>query len=101
MKKRIIVTLYAVLGITSIMLVISIFKLYTEAEKVQRSIFVNEVLTAGDNIIDQIDAVIKKDTLALSNAILRHVETKSDTVDIVSVQHSRKFLLDSDRKSVV
>lgn len=101
MKKRIIVTLYAVLGITSIMLVISIFKLYTEAEKVQRSIFVNEVLTAGDNIIDQIDAVIKKDTLALSNAILRHVETKSDTVDIVSVQHSRKFLLDStDNKPI-
>lgn len=95
MKKKIIVTLYIVLGITSIMLVISIFKLYTEAEKVQRSIFVNEVLTAGDNIIDQIDAAIKRDTLAFADAIIRQTSTKNDTANIVSIQHSHKFLLDS------
>ena len=63
MKKRIIVALFFIVGITSIPLILSIFKLYTEAEKVQRSIFVNEVLTAGDAIVNQIDATILNDTV--------------------------------------
>ena len=59
MKKRIIVTLFFLVGITSILLTISIFRLYTEAEKVQRSIFVNEVLTAGEDIVERIDAIAR------------------------------------------
>lgn len=93
MKKRIIITLFFVVGITSILLILAIFNLYKEAEKVQRSIFVNEVLTAGDAIIDRIDAVIKNDTLDLS------IDTSSteisDTSDVVDILHTRKFVLDS------
>lgn len=94
MKKRIIISLFFVVGITSILLLLSIFKLYTEAEKVQRSIFVNEVITAGDAIVEKIDALIKNDTAALyasdsTNSLL------PDTTAVVSVQRARRFLLDS------
>jgi two-component system, OmpR family, phosphate regulon sensor histidine kinase PhoR len=94
MKKRIIISLFFVIGITSILLVLSIFKLYTEAEKVQRSIFVNEVLTAGDETIEKIDAIIKNDTAALDN-IDTIDNPLPDTTAVVSVQRSRRFLLDS------
>ena len=93
MKKRIIVALFFIVGITSIPLILSIFKLYTEAEKVQRSIFVNEVLTAGDAIVNQIDATILNDTVAMAEAVGKL--TAADTTDVVSSMHTRKFLLDS------
>lgn len=94
MKKKIIISLYFVMGITSILLILSIFKLYTEAEKVQRSIFVNEVLTAGDNIIDKIDKTIKNDTLDISESDSIS-KAGLDSVGILSIQHARKFILDS------
>lgn len=94
MKKRIIISLFFIVGITSILLVFSIFKLYTEAEKVQRSIFVNEVLNAGDAIIEKIDATLQNDTVALSTADSL-ANTLPDTTAVVSVQSSRRFLLDS------
>lgn len=94
MKKRIIISLFFIIGITSIFLILSIFKLYTEAEKVQRSIFVNEVLNAGDDIIDRLDAIIKNDTIAL-DSIPERPKDETDTVDAVSVLRTRKFLLDS------
>lgn len=84
MKKRIIISLFFLVGITSILLILSIFKLYTEAEKVQRSIFVNEVLTAGDGIIDRIDATIMNDTLDLSTSDST-IDDEVDTSDVVSV----------------
>ena len=94
MKKRIIVTLFFIVGITSILLILSIFKLYTEAEKVQRSIFVNEVLTAGDEIVSRIDALIKNDTLPEDQ--LDSVNSQlPDTTAVVSEQRARRFLLDS------
>ncbi|MBQ6071549.1 MAG: HAMP domain-containing histidine kinase [Bacteroidales bacterium] len=93
MKKRIIVALFFIVGITSIPLILSIFKLYTEAEKVQRSIFVNEVLTAGDAIVNQIDATILNDTVAMAEAVGKL--TAADTTDVVSTMHTRKFLLDT------
>ncbi len=94
MKKRIIISLFFVISITSILLILSIFKLYTEAEKVQRSIFVNEVLTAGDEIVNKIDATIKNDTVPppgidSANSLL------PDTTAVVSVQRARRFLLDT------
>lgn len=101
MKKRIIVALFVIVCLTSIPLILSIFKLYTEAEKVQRSIFVNEVLTAGESIIDQIDATIKNDTAALDamNAQPAHVD--ADTGDVVSVLRSRKFMIDTTTKQPI
>lgn len=93
MKKRIIITLFFVVGITSIMLILAIFNLYKEAEKVQRSIFVNQVLTAGDAIINHIDAVILNDTSDLALDTMDIVD--SDTSEVISIQHTRKFVLDS------
>jgi len=63
MKKRILVPIVLTLTIATIVLIAAILKLYMEAEKVQRSIFVSEVLNAGDEIINKIDATLKGDTL--------------------------------------
>ena len=94
MKKRIIISLFFVVGITSIPLILAIFKLYTEAEKVQRSIFVNEVLTAGDEIVNKIDATIKNDTVALQYMDSTDNQLP-DTTAVVSVQRARRFLIDT------
>ena len=94
MKKRIIVSLFFIVGITSILLILAIFKLYTEAEKVQRSIFVNEVLTAGDELVERIDALIKNDTLPESQTDSVNNQLP-DTTAVVSVQRARRFLLDT------
>ena len=96
MKKRIIVTLFFIVGITSILLILAIFKLYTEAEKVQRSIFVNEVLSAGETIVERIDATILNDTLDLTVIdTATTVTEETDLSDVVSEFHTRKFVLDS------
>ena len=97
MKKRIIVTLFFLVGITSILLTISIFRLYTEAEKVQRSIFVNEVLTAGEDIVERIDATILNDTLDIDKITMEDSIASGtvDLTDVVSEFHTRKFVLDS------
>jgi two-component system phosphate regulon sensor histidine kinase PhoR len=96
MKKRIIVTLFFIVGITSILLILAIFKLYTEAEKVQRSIFVNEVLSAGETIVERIDATILNDTLDLTvTDTATTVTEETDLSDVVSEFHTRKFVLDS------
>lgn len=96
MKKRFIIPLFVLVSLSAIPLIVGIFYLYTEAEKVQRSIFVNEVLAAGSEIIDRIDATIKNDTAALfayDSEIME--EDRIDSVDVVSVQNSRKFLIDT------
>ena len=96
MKKRIIVTLFILVGLSAIPLMIGIFYLYTEAEKVQRSIFVNEVLTAGNAVVDRIDATIKNDTAALFGIESQNVSKQDiDTMSFVSMQQTRKFLIDS------
>jgi two-component sensor histidine kinase len=96
MKKRIIITLFILLGLSAIPLMIGIFYLYSEAEKVQRSIFVNEVLSAGNEVIDRIDAIIKNDSTTLiamdSDEVTRDA---IDTNEVVSMQQTRKFLIDS------
>lgn len=94
MKKRIIVTLFFIVGITAILLTIAIFRLYTEAEKVQRSIFVNEVLTAGETVVERIDATILNDTLDIAVADST-LTGETDLSDVVSELHTRKFVLDS------
>ena len=96
MKKRIIVTLFILVGLSAIPLIIGIFYLYTEAEKVQRSIFVNEVLTAGNEVVNRIDAVIKNDTTALYDVESSEMDKDAiDTTNVISIQQTRKFLIDS------
>jgi hypothetical protein len=63
---------------------------------VQRSIFVNEVLTAGNEAINRIDAVIKNDTNALLEADSDEIANQDiDMDEVVSVQQTRMFLIDS------
>ena len=96
MKKRILIPLFILVGLSAIPLIIGILYLYTEAEKVQRSIFVNEVLTAGNEAIDRIDAVIKNDTNALLEADSDELAKQDiDMNEVVSVQQTRMFLIDS------
>ncbi len=102
MKRRIIITLFILVGLSAIPLMFGIFYLYTEAEKVQRSIFVNEVLSAGNEVIDRIDAIIKNDTTSLiamdsDEVIGSHI----DTTDVISMQQTRKFLIDSINKQPI
>lgn len=96
MKKRIIVTLFIIVGLSAIPLMFGIFHLYSEAEKVQRSIFVNEVLSAGNEVIDRIDAIIKNDSTTLIAMDSDEVVHEAiDTTEVVSMQQTRKFLIDS------
>ena len=94
MKKRVIFSVALVLGIASFMLVVTIFQLYKEAEKVQRSIFTSEVLSAGSQVINKIDNLLKGDTLL---ALEMRKEIDDSTAFVVLQKHAKKFLLDSAR----
>ena len=93
MRKRLLIPLLILIACLAIMLVMTIFQLYKEAEKVQRSIFVNEVLIAGETVVDKIDATLKNDTIALSS--VRQVNPDSMPVSTVYKKFTNKFLLDS------
>lgn len=93
MKKRLYIPLLILVGCIAIMLVITIFQLYKQAEKVQRSIFVNEVLIAGETVVEKIDATLRKDTVALSS----FHPINPDSIPITSVyqKFTSRFLIDS------
>ena len=93
MRKRLLIPLLFLICCIAIMLVVTIFQLYKEAEKVQRSIFVNEVLIAGETVLDKIDATLKNDTIALSS--IHQVNPDSVPVSTVYKKFTNKFLLDS------
>ena len=93
MRKRLLIPLLILISCIAIMLVMTIFQLYKEAEKVQRSIFVNEVLIAGETVLDKIDATLKNDTIALSS--IHQVSPDSVPVSTVYKKFTNKFLLDS------
>lgn len=93
MRKRLLIPLLILIGCIAILLVATIFQLYKEAEKVQRSIFVNEVLIAGETVVNKIDATLKNDTIALS--AIRQVNPDSIPVSTVYKKFTNRFLLDS------
>ena len=90
MKKRLIIPVSALLVTTSILLLLAIFKLYTEAEKVQRSIFASEMLSAGSSMVNKIDAVLKGDTIDDF-----YMEDRGDESATLFRKYSKKFILDS------
>ena len=96
MPKKFIIPLSIILMITAILLLGTIFKLYTEAEKVQKSIFTNELLVAGDYIVNQIDAVLKEDTIS-PEIVLPPIppDENNDSIPLLLKRDTRKFLLDS------
>lgn len=99
MRKRLLIPLLILIAGIAILLVATIFQLYKEAEKVQRSIFVNEVLIAGETVVDKIDATLKNDTIALS--AIRQVNPDSIPVSTVYKKFTNKFLLDSTSQKPV
>ena len=93
MRKRLLIPLLILIAGIAILLVMTIFQLYKEAEKVQRSIFVNEVLIAGETVVNKIDATLKNDTIALS--AIRQVNPDSIPVSTIYKKFTNRFLLDS------
>lgn len=93
MKKRLLIPLLFLIGCIGILLVMTIFQLYKEAEKVQRNIFVNEVLIAGETVVDKIDATLKNDTIALSS--IRQLNPDSVPASTIYKKFTNRFLLDS------
>ncbi|MDR2868355.1 MAG: HAMP domain-containing histidine kinase [Bacteroidales bacterium] len=97
MKKRWIIPLSVVLIVTALLLISSIFRLYTEAEKVQSSIFTNEVLMAGEDIVNRIDALIKGDTIP---STIDTTRMHPDTSAVIYKKTAKKFILDSTETPV-
>ena len=95
MRKRLVIPLSIILIITAILLLISIFKLYTEAEKVQKSIFTRDVISATDHVINQIDAVLKGEPISSESLFSILSIEKNDSVPALLTKYTRKFLLDS------
>jgi signal transduction histidine kinase len=98
MKKRVIFSGAAILIVVTSLLMFTIFQLYKDAETVQRNIFTSEILTAGTEIINKIDQVLKGDTLiALSNETAPVDSTQS----ILFQKHAKKFILDTSRLQAI
>jgi len=94
MKKRVIFSIAAILIVVTSLLILTIFQLYKDAETVQRNIFSSEVYSAGTDIINKIDQVLKGDTMWN----LPSPETPVDTTQPGSFQkHVKKFILDASR----
>ncbi len=93
MKKRVLVSVGILLIVAAIFLMATIFQLYKEAEKVQRSIFTNEVLTAGSSVVNNIDLLVQGDTIPSAGAI-----SLNDTASQIRYQKfAKRFILDSIR----
>jgi len=94
MKKRVIFSITAILIVITSLLMVTIFQLYKDAETVQKSIFTSEVLTAGTEIINKIDHILKGDTLPIVSPVKDPVDS---TQSILFQKHAKKFILDASR----
>lgn len=90
MKKIFIISIATILVISSFFLILSIFQLYKDAEKVQKSILTREIVSAGSDVINRIDALLKGDT------IVRVVTPEpADTLsNLLYTKQGKRFLLD-------
>ncbi|MCL2301720.1 MAG: HAMP domain-containing histidine kinase [Lentimicrobiaceae bacterium] len=94
MKKRVIFSVAAILIVLTSLLMLTIFQLYKDAETVQKSIFTSEVLTAGTEITNKIDHVLKGDTLPMVSFIKDPIDS---THSVLFQKHAKKFILDASR----
>ena len=69
MKRIVILSIGVILVVSSFFLIFTIFQLYKDAEKVQKSILTREILSAGSDVVNKIDALLKGDTLPNTNTI--------------------------------
>ncbi len=95
MKKRVVVSIGVILVIAAVVLMITIFQLYKEAEKVQRSIFANEVLSAGSEVVETIDQLIIGDTIAKID--VTKLINDTTTSKIREQKFAKRFILDTTR----
>jgi len=90
MKRLVIFSIAVILVVSSFFLMLTIFQLYKEAEKVQKSILTREILSAGTDVVNKIDGLLKGDTLPTANMV-----EKTDTLsNVVFQKHGKRFLLD-------
>lgn len=97
MKRFVIISIGVILVVSSFFLVLTIFQLYKDAEKVQKSIFTREVLSAGTDVVNKIDALLKGDTLPAALVVenLDSLKKNIDTLNnIVFQKQGKRFLLD-------
>jgi signal transduction histidine kinase len=94
MKKRVIFPVAAIVIVVTSLLMFTIFQLYKDAETVKRSIFTSEVLTAGTDVINKIDQVLKGDTLITLPSVSEPVDS---TQSVLFQKHAKKFILDASR----
>jgi len=94
MKKRAILSVTVVLIVVTSLLLITIFQLYKDAETVQRNIFTKEVLSAGTDVIEKIDQVLKGDTMVALPPTGDLVDTEQPAL---FQKHAKKFILDASR----
>lgn len=90
MKRIVILSIGVILVVSSFFLIFTIFQLYKDAEKVQKSILTREILSAGSDVVNKIDALLQGDTLPNTNTI----ETLDTTTNIVFQKQGKRFLLD-------
>jgi len=90
----VIFSIAAILIVITSLLMVTIFQLYKDAETVQKSIFTSEVLTAGNEIINKIDHVLKGDTLPMVSIVKNPVDS---TQNILFQKHAKKFIFDASR----
>lgn len=90
MKRIVIFSIAVILVTSSFFLMLTIFQLYKDAEKVQKSILTREILSAGSDVINKIDGLLKGDTLPSSTI----VQENDTTPNVVFQKQGKRFLLD-------
>ncbi|PKP01988.1 MAG: hypothetical protein CVU11_13480 [Bacteroidetes bacterium HGW-Bacteroidetes-6] len=90
MKRIVIFSIAVILVTSSFFLMLTIFQLYKDAEKVQKSILTREILSAGSEVVNKIDGLLKGDTLP-SSTIVQATDT---TPNVVFQKQGKRFLLD-------
>ena len=90
MKRFFIILIATILVISSFFLILSIFQLYKDAEKVQKSILTREIVSAGSDVINRIDALLKGDTIV---KVITPEPTDSLS-NLLYTKQGKRFLLD-------
>ena len=94
MKKRSVFTIATTLIVVTTLLMFAIFQFYKDSETIKRNIFVSEVGSAGAEIVDKIDRVLKGDSIIYVPA----TKNQNDSLQsIIFEKHAKKFLLDASR----
>lgn len=90
MKRIVIFSIALILTVSSFFLMFTIFQLYKDAEKVQKSILTREILSAGTDVVNRIDGLLKGDALPTNTV----VQIDDSIPNVVFQKQGKRFLLD-------